>query len=650
MNVTAVCSTRWLAPLLAGLLAASGALAAEGDVARLIRKLGADSFNEREDASRKLAALGDQAEDQLRKALQSKDPEVVRRVQSLLELIQYGVPPGASTRVVALHFKYLLPGPEQGSHKILDALAEEGPVGFKSINGLLRTIKNDHDRANMTSTYLITVPASKSAALIAKGNLDKAEEILEGCSWVDHALPRENYARFLARRGKLDQAIARLRPLADDKYRSAAWTLAYLYRLKGDLPQAEWAAAIAGQSDLLKALRANRGDWKSFLQEDDLTTRKWDCMPDLMAQITYHRLAGDQHGSDVLMKKLLGEVKADKKWAGVVSPYAIALILNDKPREAFALLEKDDLFLRRFEIRCAHGRFDDAFALADQVLKDYPDWTRCPREYKANALANLAENLGQRLTWNPANDPLPADQAPLAAAGKWKEAAAECRQSWERYAGDPVILFQWGWCLVQQGQTAEGRRLMETAYWIPKDYGRYHFADALSRLGFPAKAALEDEMALRFDNPDAGFGAEPADRLGLWYLYQGDHERALACFERCRVCCSRFTGGMHSAGNYLLLSHRVNHARTLAHLAAGRFEKAQQSLRLCQELLPCDVNVLADAIPMLDKRGRRKEGDQLFNDAWDRIDKICGRDRNTRPAGMISPGWPPAAAANSTLP
>ena len=98
MNVTPVWSTRWLAPLLAGLLAASGALAAEGDVARLIRKLGADSFNEREDASRKLAALGDQAEDQLRQALQSKDPEVVRRVQSLLELIQSGVPPGAPPR------------------------------------------------------------------------------------------------------------------------------------------------------------------------------------------------------------------------------------------------------------------------------------------------------------------------------------------------------------------------------------------------------------------------------------------------------------------------------------------------------------------------------------------------------------------------
>src|SRR5947209_212661 len=81
----------------AGLVLAAAALAApaasprEDEVGRLVRQLGSDLFAEREDASRRLQALGEPALEALHRAADSDDPEVRRRARDLVAVIERGL-------------------------------------------------------------------------------------------------------------------------------------------------------------------------------------------------------------------------------------------------------------------------------------------------------------------------------------------------------------------------------------------------------------------------------------------------------------------------------------------------------------------------------------------------------------------------------
>src|SRR5262249_15624147 len=57
------------------------------EIQRLIRKLGSENFREREAASRGLAAIGESAEHDLRRAMRHNDPEVRRRAAELIEAL-----------------------------------------------------------------------------------------------------------------------------------------------------------------------------------------------------------------------------------------------------------------------------------------------------------------------------------------------------------------------------------------------------------------------------------------------------------------------------------------------------------------------------------------------------------------------------------
>jgi uncharacterized protein (TIGR03067 family) len=59
----------------------------EAEIQGLIRKLGSDNFRERETASRGLAAIGEAAEHDLRRAMRHNDPEVRRRSAELVEAL-----------------------------------------------------------------------------------------------------------------------------------------------------------------------------------------------------------------------------------------------------------------------------------------------------------------------------------------------------------------------------------------------------------------------------------------------------------------------------------------------------------------------------------------------------------------------------------
>src|SRR5207245_1072072 len=101
------------------------------EVGKLIKQLGDDDFEVRENATRKLTALGHAAAPALRQALNQRDVEVVRRAEQCLNALK-GVPP-VELRTAALHV-LIARKPPQGVETLLAFLpdaenaAEEGRI------------------------------------------------------------------------------------------------------------------------------------------------------------------------------------------------------------------------------------------------------------------------------------------------------------------------------------------------------------------------------------------------------------------------------------------------------------------------------------------------------------------------------------------
>src|SRR5437868_5179569 len=79
---------RWFTLFVLVLPFVSFAVEPEAEIARLVRQLGDDDFDQREAASKRLEEIGEPALDALGKAMASHDPEVRRRSTDIVAVIE----------------------------------------------------------------------------------------------------------------------------------------------------------------------------------------------------------------------------------------------------------------------------------------------------------------------------------------------------------------------------------------------------------------------------------------------------------------------------------------------------------------------------------------------------------------------------------
>src|SRR5262245_40416237 len=75
-------------------------------IAQWVKELGADDFDVRENASKKLWEAGEAAEAAVAEAAKSGDAEVARRAAELAEKFRWGIYPNTPQRVVELVGRY----------------------------------------------------------------------------------------------------------------------------------------------------------------------------------------------------------------------------------------------------------------------------------------------------------------------------------------------------------------------------------------------------------------------------------------------------------------------------------------------------------------------------------------------------------------
>ena len=260
---------------------------------------------------------------------------------------------------------------------------------------------------------------------------------------------------------------------------------------------------------------------------------------------------------------------------------------------------------------------------------------------RAAGRGDLAQQYGKKAAAQSRSaEPLVCLGDLLADQKRWQEAAAAYGQAWEKDRQQALPLYLRGWALTQASQEKEGRELMERAHWLPlgNAEARYKLARKLSRRGLAEAARRERELAFRLgwserDLPLVlGFLGE-SDPWPMDYALSLDMEDARPPQELRRIAarCERVLLDSvresnclsRTASFYLSGPHRVHFLRARAFVAEGRVKEALEEVQLCLAFLPGDIEMPVCLVPELEKRGRKREADELFGRVFGFYEQLC---------------------------
>jgi Flp pilus assembly protein TadD len=336
------------------------------DIARWIKELGDNDFATREKASRKLWATGEAAEDALRQAAATDDPEVKRRAGDILEKFKWGVYPDTPKEVLALIISYQAANNPNEKINLIGQLLKSGPFGRKALARIAAAEPDADVRGQVFDRVSRELPD-----LLAKGESEAVQALVEA-GLHSGAMGPAYYAAFWLLRGKLDDRITFFSAVAKDpneeRRKKADEVLAYLYRARGDLAAARRAAERAKREDLAEALMFEAADWKALAALADLGNagrpiEKWSF------RAAYHRLAGNVKQRDEALAEVrkAAETDPDKETMAFIA--AKAFLLNDRVAEGLELLAASDRPEVGFEILAGQLRYPEAMALVEAARK-----------------------------------------------------------------------------------------------------------------------------------------------------------------------------------------------------------------------------------------------------------------------------------------
>jgi len=275
------------------------------EIAQAVRELGDDDYSIRERASEFLWQAGRTAEPALRRALKSKDIEVVVRARRILGSFQYGIYPDtpAETARLITQFRYGDHAAKQAALKELRD-TDQMPV-------LLMLLKREPDetvRKKLTDALVKDLDKVVGKMLVEE-NWSRLERLLEMGSVTDGGM--RDYAAFLLLRDQLEAKISKIENrVGDSPGKIDAAMLVYLLRAKGDLAAARSVAEKASDPALLGGILFELGDWKELARRHDevaqsTTQHVAGGIVDLGYAAAFHRLAGNREA----FEKAVGEIR-----------------------------------------------------------------------------------------------------------------------------------------------------------------------------------------------------------------------------------------------------------------------------------------------------------------------------------------------------
>jgi tetratricopeptide (TPR) repeat protein len=182
-----------------------------------------------------------------------------------------------------------------------------------------------------------------------------------------------------------------------------------------------------------------------------------------------------------------------------------------------------------------------------------------------------------------------------------------------------LALYLHGWALAKAGKSAEGKRRMEQAHWLPLGSGpaRHAFARALAQRGHPAAARREYDLLCRLGEPvlterDSYYTGEGFRARGVYAASRKEYLKAALGYEQAMLGCLRADVRFVRPGAYVSIPGTVHRLKARGLLAAGKLSEALEEASLVRAYLPGDVDVALALVPALERAGRKKEAGRLY--------------------------------------
>jgi Tfp pilus assembly protein PilF len=217
---------------------------------------------------------------------------------------------------------------------------------------------------------------------------------------------------------------------------------------------------------------------------------------------------------------------------------------------------------------------------------------------------------------------------------QWQQASEAYAKAWQVDKQKPLPLFLQGRALVQAGQNQEGEKLMKLAHWLPLGKGetRFELADALVKRGLTQEAQGEWELFARIGALDSLHSDNAQQRLAGQAQAEEkflDAAARLQFFMMLGLSSNRF---FLNNATYLNLPYGVHLARGHGFLQAGKTKEALEEIQACLTLIPGKLDAPISLVPLLEKKGRPGEADDLFEKVYTHWTQICADYPNSAQA------------------
>jgi tetratricopeptide (TPR) repeat protein len=209
---------------------------------------------------------------------------------------------------------------------------------------------------------------------------------------------------------------------------------------------------------------------------------------------------------------------------------------------------------------------------------------------------------------------------------RWQEAAKWYANAAMRHPTNPMPHFLHGWALAQAGNVSEGRRIMEQSHVMPlgNEAVRMQFASDLGARGLHIDARRECDIVGKIGWYRDWPVGNVLNRIAVQAMKSREYALAADCIEKSMIGYMRNDlVTFLDASAYIRVPYSVQELRARAAIAAGKIDEGLRDLHSILDVLPGNIDLVIQAWPELNKVGRGKDAQSLFNRVFQRYVTLC---------------------------